>query len=133
MTLNTYTVQPMSLPGINFLHLTLSEIQPRQTFSWCLPTQPPAHPDTMGESNIPNSPLGLWGKNDNTTYYNPHCLPSANGKPNMSHCHCNLQNSSTFLCYCYLPHPCSVTFQGWNKNIIVQVISTFSMPDQRRI
>ena len=34
----------MSLPSINFLHLTVSEIQPGQTF--------PAHPDTMGENNI---------------------------------------------------------------------------------
>ena len=32
MTLHTYTFQPMSLPSINFLHLTVSEIQPGQTF-----------------------------------------------------------------------------------------------------
>ena len=38
--------QPMSLPSINALHLTVSEIQPRQTFS-----RPNAHPDTMGENN----------------------------------------------------------------------------------
>ena len=31
MTLHTYTPQPMSLPSMNFLHLTVSEIQPRQT------------------------------------------------------------------------------------------------------
>ena len=32
MTLHTYTPQPMSLPSINFLHLTVSEIQPGQDF-----------------------------------------------------------------------------------------------------
>ena len=47
MTLHTYTPQPMSLPSMNFLHLTVSEIQPRQTIS----RRPPAHPDTMGENN----------------------------------------------------------------------------------
>ena len=49
MTLHTYTSQPMSLPSINFLQLMVSEIQPGQTFS----RRPPAHPDTMGENNIP--------------------------------------------------------------------------------
>ena len=34
----------MSLPSINFLHLTVSEIQARQTF-------PAARADTMGENN----------------------------------------------------------------------------------
>ena len=52
MTLHTYTPQPMSLPSMNFLHLTVSEIQPGQTISRRLP----AHPDTMGENNTP------WGK-----------------------------------------------------------------------
>ena len=37
----------MSLPSINFLHLTVSEIQPAQTFS----RRPPAYPDTMGKNN----------------------------------------------------------------------------------
>ena len=32
MTLHTYNPQPMSLLSINFLHLTLSETQPRQDF-----------------------------------------------------------------------------------------------------
>ena len=36
--------QPMSLPSMNFLHLTVSEIQPRQTISRHLPTRPPARP-----------------------------------------------------------------------------------------
>ena len=31
--------QPMSLPSINFLHLTVSEIQPGQTFSRRLPSR----------------------------------------------------------------------------------------------
>ena len=35
MMLHTYTAQPMSLPSISFLRLTVSEIQPGQTF---LPT-----------------------------------------------------------------------------------------------
>ena len=51
MTLHTYTPQPMSLPSINFLHLTVSEIQPGQTIS----RRPPAHPDTMGENNTPTA------------------------------------------------------------------------------
>ena len=32
MTLHTYNPQLMSLPNINFLHLTVSKIQPRQDF-----------------------------------------------------------------------------------------------------
>ena len=32
MTLQTYNARPMSLPSINFLHLMVSEIQPRQEF-----------------------------------------------------------------------------------------------------
>ena len=32
MTLHTYTPYPMSLPSINFLHLTVSEIEPGQGF-----------------------------------------------------------------------------------------------------
>ena len=32
MTLHTYNPQPMSLPSINFLHLKVSEIWPRQNF-----------------------------------------------------------------------------------------------------
>ena len=47
MTVHTYTPQPMSLPSMNFLHLTVSEIQPEQTISRRLT----AHPDTMGENN----------------------------------------------------------------------------------
>ena len=47
MTLHTYTPKPMSIPGMNFPHLMISEIQPAQTFSRCLPT----HPDTMGDNN----------------------------------------------------------------------------------
>ena len=49
----------MFLPSINFLHLTISEIQPGQTISRWPPTQtpahPPAHPDTMGENNTPTA------------------------------------------------------------------------------
>ena len=32
MMLHIYNLQPMSLPSINFLHLTFSDIQPRQDF-----------------------------------------------------------------------------------------------------
>ena len=32
MILHTYTSQPMSLPGTNFLHLTVSEMLPGQDF-----------------------------------------------------------------------------------------------------
>ena len=58
MTLHTYTSLPMSPPCINFLHLTVSEIQPRQTFS----RRPPAHPDTMGENNTPTALKGCGVK-----------------------------------------------------------------------
>ena len=44
----------MSLPSINFLHLTVSEIQPGETFS----PHPPAHPDSMGENNTPTALKG---------------------------------------------------------------------------
>ena len=56
----------MSLPSINFLHLTVSEIQPRQTISRRPPThppsRPPAHPDTMGENNTPTALKGCGVK-----------------------------------------------------------------------
>ena len=48
----------MSLPSMNFLHLTVSEIQPGQTFSH----NPPAHPDTMGENNTPTVRKGCGVK-----------------------------------------------------------------------
>ena len=41
MMLHTYTPQPMSLPSMNFLHLTVSEIQPGQTISRRPPARPP--------------------------------------------------------------------------------------------
>ena len=43
MMLHTYTPKPMSLPRINFLHLTVSEIQPVQTFSRRPPKSPSGH------------------------------------------------------------------------------------------
>ena len=48
----------MSLPSINSLHLTVSEIQPRQTFS----RHPPAHLDAMGENNTPTALKGCGVK-----------------------------------------------------------------------
>ena len=50
----------MSLPSINFLHLTVSEIQPGQTFS----RHPPAHPDTMGENNTQTALKGCGVKTE---------------------------------------------------------------------
>ena len=55
----------MSLPSINFLHLTASEIQPGQTFSRHKPARPPAHPDTMGENNTPTALKGCVVKSRN--------------------------------------------------------------------
>ena len=49
MTLHTYNPKPMSLPSVNFLHFTVSEIQP-------------AHPDTMGENNTPTALKGCGVK-----------------------------------------------------------------------
>ena len=54
----------MSLPSINFLHLTVSEIQPGQTFY----RRPPAHADTMDENNTPTALKGCGVKNDNQNY-----------------------------------------------------------------
>ena len=52
MMLHTYPIQPMSLPSINILHFTVSEIQPRQVFpAPCLPIHSPTHLDTMGENS----------------------------------------------------------------------------------
>ena len=47
----------MSLPNVNFLHFTVSEIQAGQTF--------PTHPDTMGENNfsVLEHPKNLRPKN----------------------------------------------------------------------
>ena len=39
--------QPMSQPSFNFLHLMVSQIHPRQTFS----CHPPTHPDAMSKNN----------------------------------------------------------------------------------
>ena len=64
MKLHTYTPQPMPLPSINFLHLTVSEIQPEQTFSGLPPTRPPAHLDTMGENNTPTALKGCGVKTE---------------------------------------------------------------------
>ena len=58
MTLHTYTPQPMSLPSMNFLHLTVSEIQPGQTIS----RRPPTHPNTMGEKDTPTALKGCGVK-----------------------------------------------------------------------
>ena len=63
MTLHTYTPQPMSLPSMNFLHLTVSEIQPGQTISRRLTARPPAHLDTTGENNTPTALKGCGVKN----------------------------------------------------------------------
>ena len=59
----------MSLPSINFLHLTVSEIQPGQTISRppartpARPdARPPDHPDTMGENNTPTAIKGCGVK-----------------------------------------------------------------------
>ena len=60
MTLHTYTPQPMSIPSINFLHLTVSEIQPGQTIS----RRPPTRPDTMGENNTPTALKGCGVKRE---------------------------------------------------------------------
>ena len=50
----------MSIPSINFLHLTFSEIQPGQTFP---PHEHlPAHPDTMDENNTPTALKGCGVK-----------------------------------------------------------------------
>ena len=52
MRLHTYTPWPMSLPSINYLHLTVSDVQPRQTFYCCPPALPNAALlDTIGENN----------------------------------------------------------------------------------
>ena len=48
----------MSLPSINFLHLTVSEIQAGQTFSHRLL----AHLDTTGENNTPMALKGCGVK-----------------------------------------------------------------------
>ena len=49
----------MSLPSINFLHLSVSEIQPGQFFPAARPT---THPDTMGEINTPTALKGCGVK-----------------------------------------------------------------------
>ena len=57
----------MSLPSINFLHLTVSEIQPGQIISRRPPTRPPDHPDTMGENNTPTAIKGCGVKTQKKT------------------------------------------------------------------
>ena len=74
MTMHTYNPQPMSLPSINFLHLTVSEIQAGQTFPAARPPDRlPTHPDTMGENNTPTDLEGLWGKNPPDIAPSPPC------------------------------------------------------------
>ena len=55
MMLHTYTSSPMSLLSINFLHVTVSEIQPGQTFS----CRPPVR--TPWVKTIPRQPLRAVG------------------------------------------------------------------------
>ena len=69
----------MSLPSINFLHLTVSEIQPGQTISQRPPTRPPAHPDTMGENNTPTVLKGCGVKTHFSRYGIPQQLFSDSG------------------------------------------------------
>ena len=62
MMMHTYN-PPINVPiKYNFLHLTVSEIQPRQNFPAtrhnCLPT----HLDTMGENNTPTALKGCGVK-----------------------------------------------------------------------
>ena len=47
MMLHTYNLEPMFVPCINFLHLTVSKRQPGQTFP---AIRQNAHPRTMGET-----------------------------------------------------------------------------------
>ena len=56
----------MSLPSMNFLDLTVSEIQPEQTFSRQLPARPSGH---HGWKQYPDSAYGLWGKNATNLLY----------------------------------------------------------------
>ena len=64
----------MSLPSINFLHLTVSEIQPGQIFS----RRPPTHLDTMGENNTPTDLKGCGVKTGprRSTPYEAHTVAS---------------------------------------------------------
>ena len=48
--------RPMSLSNFNYIHLMVSEKQPRQTFP---PTCPPTHPDAMGENNTHTAVIGF--------------------------------------------------------------------------
>ena len=60
MMLHTYTPQQMSLPCTNFLHLMVSEIQPRQTFSRRPPTcQPIGTPRVKTITLQPLKAVGL--------------------------------------------------------------------------
>ena len=56
MTLHIYIAKQMCLPSINFLHILVSEIQPRQDYYSCFllvqPTHLPTRLDAMGEINI---------------------------------------------------------------------------------
>ena len=77
MTLHTYTPQLMSLPSMNFLHFTVSEIQPGQTIS----RRPPANPDTMGENNTPTALKGCGVKSTyNSQLQQPICVSNMAGK-----------------------------------------------------
>ena len=51
MTLHTYNPQPITLPSINLLYLTISMIQTGQIF-------PAARPVTMDENNTPTALTG---------------------------------------------------------------------------
>ena len=77
MTLHTYTSYPMFLPSINFLHLTVSEIQPK-LFPAARPT---AHTDTMGENNTLTALMGcevkIWSVNGSQTHHKPFLLASS--------------------------------------------------------
>ena len=63
MSLHTYISYPMSLQSINFLHLTVSEIQPGQTVFRRPHTRPPDCPPIRPPwvKTIPRQPLRVVG------------------------------------------------------------------------
>ena len=65
MTLHNYTPQAMSLPNINLLPLTVSEIQPGQTFS----SHPSARPPVLSaELKIKPFDVRIWFESQRTCY-----------------------------------------------------------------
>ena len=77
MTLPNYTSKPMSLPSINFLHLTVSEIEPGQDFKGLRSLQ-------QGQRSTQSHTMILHTKDPLTNVHTKYQLPTSYGSQDIA-------------------------------------------------